>query len=146
MQDSFISWIEASQWKTHWLIMYQFELFINVFKGATMGSFHESHYISTQHNALCTRMTWFPRPGKVIMTWVLLASYSWCVLYRIHLIHEKQRSLQRKCKEHLSNQPSHRGNTTHQGVSISQPCHEEKCMEWWGVYSLDKKVYSNLDV
>ncbi len=40
--------------------------------------------------------------------------------------HEKQRSSQRKCREHLSNLPSHRDNATRQGISISQPCYEEK--------------------
>ncbi len=44
--------------------------------------------------------------------------------------HEKQRSSQRKCREHLSNLPSHCDNVTHQGISISQPCYEDKCMEW----------------
>ena len=43
--------------------------------------------------------------------------------------HEKQRSSQRKCTKHLSNLPSHHDNATHQGISISQPCYEEKCME-----------------
>ncbi len=32
--------------------------------------------------------------------------------------HEKQKSSQRKCREHLSNLPSRRGNATHQGISI----------------------------
>ncbi len=45
-------------------------------------------------------------------------------------LHEKQRSSQRKCREHLSNLPSHRDNVTHQGISISQPCYEDDCMEW----------------
>ncbi len=40
--------------------------------------------------------------------------------------HEKQRSSQRKCREHL---PSHHDNAIHQGISISQPCYEEKCMK-----------------
>ena len=44
--------------------------------------------------------------------------------------HEKQRSSQRKCREHLSNLPSHRDNVTHQGIFISQPCYGEWCMEW----------------
>ena len=43
--------------------------------------------------------------------------------------HEKQGSSQRKCREHLSNLPSHRDNATHQRISISQPCYEEKGME-----------------
>ena len=44
-------------------------------------------------------------------------------------IHDKQRSSQRKCVEHLSNLPSHPDNVTHQGISISQPCYGDKCME-----------------
>ena len=43
--------------------------------------------------------------------------------------HDKQTSSQRKCREHLSNQPSHRDNVTHQGISISQPCCEDEWME-----------------
>ena len=43
--------------------------------------------------------------------------------------HENQRSSQRKCREHLSNLPSQCDNATHQGISISQPCYEEECME-----------------
>ena len=43
--------------------------------------------------------------------------------------HEKQRSSQRKCREHLSDLPSRHDNATHQGIHISQPCYEEKCME-----------------
>ncbi len=45
--------------------------------------------------------------------------------------HDKQTSSQRKCREHLSNQPSHRDNATHQGISISQPCYEDEWMEWY---------------
>ncbi len=33
---------------------------------------------------------------------------------RYATIHDKQTSSQRKCREHLSNQPSHRDNVTHQ--------------------------------
>ncbi len=44
-------------------------------------------------------------------------------------VHDKQTSSQRKCREHLSNQPSHRDNATHQGISISQPCYEDEWME-----------------
>ena len=29
----------------------------------------------------------------------------------------------------VGNLPSHHGSATHQGISISQPCYEEKCME-----------------
>ncbi len=43
--------------------------------------------------------------------------------------HDKQTSSQRKCREHLSNQPSHRDNVTHQGIFISQPCYEDEWME-----------------
>ncbi len=43
--------------------------------------------------------------------------------------HDKQISSQRKCREHLSNQPSQRDNVTHQGISISQPCYEDEWME-----------------
>ena len=32
-------------------------------------------------------------------------------------------------REHLSNMPSHHDNATHQGISISQPCCEEKYVE-----------------
>ncbi len=32
--------------------------------------------------------------------------------------------------EHLSNLPPHCDNATHQGISISQPCYEEECLEW----------------
>ncbi len=35
-------------------------------------------------------------------------------------VHDKQTSSQRKCRERLSNQASHRDNATHQGISISQ--------------------------
>ncbi len=47
--------------------------------------------------------------------------------------HEKQLSSQWKCRVHLSNLPSHPDNATHQWISISQPCYEDKCMEclWW---------------
>ncbi len=44
-------------------------------------------------------------------------------------LHDNQRSSQRKCREHLSNLPSHHDNATHQGISISLPYYEEKCME-----------------
>ncbi len=44
--------------------------------------------------------------------------------------------LQRKCREHLSNLPSHHDNVTHQGISISQPCYEEKCMERKGAFEI----------
>ena len=30
----------------------------------------------------------------------------------------------------LGNLPGHRDNATHRGISISQPCYKEKCMEW----------------
>ncbi len=43
---------------------------------------------------------------------------------------EKQRSLQRKSREHRGTLPSHCDNATHEGISISQPCYEGKCMEW----------------
>ncbi len=43
--------------------------------------------------------------------------------------HEKHRSSQGKCREHLSNLPAHHDNATHQGISISQPCYEDKCMQ-----------------
>ncbi len=43
--------------------------------------------------------------------------------------HEKQRSSQRKCIEHLGNLPSHHDNEAHQGIFISQLCYEDKCME-----------------
>ncbi len=46
------------------------------------------------------------------------------------LTHEKQGSSRRKCREHLSNLPPHRDSVTHQGIFISQPCYEDKCMEW----------------
>ena len=46
------------------------------------------------------------------------------------ITNEKQRSSQRKYREHLSNLPSHHDNATHQGISINQPCYEERCMEW----------------
>ncbi len=62
-----------------------------------------------------------------------------CVLslFKTHLVddkswndyfldHEKPRSSQRKCWEHL---PCHHDNVTHQGISSSQPCYGEKCME-----------------
>ena len=45
------------------------------------------------------------------------------VNFEILNIHEKQRSSQRKCRKH--------DNATHQGISISQQCYEEKCMECW---------------
>ena len=48
---------------------------------------------------------------------------------RSTVLHEKQRSSQRKCREHLINLPSHLDNATHQEISISKPCYEEKCME-----------------
>ncbi len=48
----------------------------------------------------------------------------------LHYTHDKQTSSQRKCREHLSNQPPHRDNVTHQGISISQPCYEDEWMEW----------------
>ncbi len=44
-------------------------------------------------------------------------------------LHDKQTSSQRKCREHLSNQPSHRDNVTHQGIPISQPCYEDEWMD-----------------
>ncbi len=44
-------------------------------------------------------------------------------------MHEKQRSSQGKCVWHLSNLPSHRDNATHQGILISQPVYEDRCME-----------------
>ncbi len=49
-------------------------------------------------------------------------------------------SSQRKCREHLSNLASHRDNATHQRISISQPCYEERCMEWKAAfYSVPNK-------
>ncbi len=44
--------------------------------------------------------------------------------------HEKQISSQIKCREHLSNLPSHHDTATHQGISIGHQCYKEKCMEW----------------
>ena len=52
---------------------------------------------------------------------------SWADIKR-HL-HEKLRSSQRKCRELLSNLPSHHDNATHQGILINQRCYKEKCME-----------------
>ncbi len=46
-----------------------------------------------------------------------------------HVVLEKQRSAQRKFIEHLGNLPPHRGNVTHQGIFISQPCYEDRCKE-----------------
>ncbi len=59
--------------------------------------------------------------------------------------HEKQWFSQRKCREHLSNLPSHHDNATHQGISISQPCYEEKCMEWKS-YCLNKQISLGLTI
>ena len=56
----------------------------------------------------------------------------WCLI----LNHEKQRSSQRKFIEHLGNLPSHRDNVTPQGIFISQPCSEDKCMECKDRYHL----------
>ncbi len=70
-------------------------------------------------------------------------------LTEVQYWHEKQRSSQRKCRDHRSNQPSHRDNATHQGISISQPCYEDKCMECHFFtqcppYSHAVLVYNNL--
>ena len=83
------------------------------------------------------------------MTGYIKLSFSLVKLLWSYKIHEKQRSSQRKCKEHFSNlpsvtlrggsrvhsslqtaTPSHHDNATHQGIFISQPCYEVKCMEW----------------
>ncbi len=51
---------------------------------------------------------------------------------RVWIMHEKRRSSQRKCREHLSNLPFHCDNATQQGISISQLSYEERCMECMG--------------
>ena len=55
--------------------------------------------------------------------------------------HEKQTSSQRKYREHLSNLPSHHDNVTHQGISISQPCYEEKRMECGSCFAQYSKFF-----
>ena len=53
----------------------------------------------------------------------------WSFAKGYHHDHNKQASSQRKGREHLSNQPSHRDNVTHQRISISQPCYEDEWIE-----------------
>ncbi len=60
--------------------------------------------------------------------------------------HDKQTSSQSKCREHLSNQPSHHDNVTHQGISTSQPCYEDEWIEcthlyfWYSPFHLRPKM------
>ena len=60
-------------------------------------------------------------------------------------MNEKQTSSQRKCKEHLSNLPSHRDNATHQLISISQVCYEKECMEWYDTDFLEFESFEFID-
>ncbi len=77
-----------------------------------------------RHFFLCTDTSYVRKSGKKWFFEVMAGPKS-CIAS-----HEKQRSSQRKCREHLSNLPSHRDNATHQGISISQPCYEDDCVEW----------------
>ena len=69
--------------------------------------------------------------GCELLSWERIVLIGWVDEWRHDVIirHEKQTSSQWKCREHLSNLASHHDNVTHQGISISQPCYEEECME-----------------
>ncbi len=79
----------------------------------------------------CPKMANNKRAGLISIA----ALYHVKPILHVRTWHEKQRSSQRKYREPLSNLPSHQDNATHQGISISQPCYEDKCMEWYRTIS-----------
>ncbi len=93
--------------------------------GVSRWNLHTLFPIGLIKKAILSQSTW-GYSGK-ILEWLLKSKG--LAIKSPRPIHDKQTSSQIKCREHLSNQPSHRDNVTHQGISISQPCYEDGWME-----------------